>query len=77
MGGTHTPEHVCRYVGRSLGGRLGSNHARMCVSKNDVYGSLFRLQVNGMNEKISFEIGGKFAVPLYVGKVFEIYCMKL
>ena len=43
------------------GGRLGINHARMCVSKSEGYGSFF---VNEMNEKMSFKMGVKFAVPV-------------
>ena len=37
----------------------------------------FWLQVNEMNEKMSFKMGGKFAIPFYMGRNFEIYCMKL
>ena len=37
----------------------------------------FLLQVNEMNEKVSFKMGVKFAVPFYMGRIFFIYCMKL
>ena len=30
-----------------------------------------------MNEKMSFKMGVKFAVPFYMGRIFLIYCMKL
>ena len=58
------------------GGRLGLNHARMCVSKIEGNGSLFRLQVNEMNERMSFKMGVKFAVQVYMGRIFQKYCMK-
>ena len=29
-----------------------------------------------MNEKMSFEMGVKFAVPVYMGRVFQKYCIK-
>ena len=33
--------------------------------------------MNEMNEKMSFKMGVKFAVPPYMGRIFEIYCMNL
>ena len=30
-----------------------------------------------MNEKMSFKMGVKFAVPVYMGRIFQKYCMKL
>ena len=65
-------------AGRNLnpgGGRLGINHARMCVQKRRIWVPL-RLQVNEMNEKISFKMGVKFAVPVYMDRVFQKYCVK-
>ena len=38
---------------------------------------LFRLQLKKMNEKMSSKMDMKFAVPLYMSRIFEIYCMKL
>ena len=38
--------------------------------------SLFRLQVNETNDKMSFKMGVKFAVPVYMGRVFQKYCFK-
>ena len=32
--------------------------------------------MNEMNEKISFKMGVKFAVPVYMGRIFQKYCMK-
>ena len=49
-------------------GRLGLNHARMCVFKSEGNGFFFRLQVNDMNEKMSFKIGVKFAALFDMGK---------
>ena len=51
------------------GGLLNLKHARMCVSKMEGNGSLFRHQVNEMNEKLSFQMGVKFAAPLYMGRI--------
>ena len=50
------------------GGRLGLNHARICVSKSQ--GVLFWVQLNEMNEKMSFKIGVRFAASFYMGKNF-------
>ena len=38
----------------------------------------FRLQVNDMNEKMSFKIqnGCQIAVPPYMGRNLQIYCKK-
>ena len=33
--------------------------------------------MNEMNENVSFKMGVKFAVPLYIGRICLIYCMKL
>ena len=33
-------------------------------------------KVNEMNEMMSFKMGVKFAVPVYMGRVFQKYCMK-
>ena len=33
--------------------------------------------MNEINEKMSFKMGVKIAVPFYMGRIFEIYCMKL
>ena len=55
------------------GGGLGINHdARRCVLKSEGYESLFALQVNEMNEKMSFKVCAKFAVPFYMGRTFQI-----
>ena len=51
------------------GGRLGLNHARMCVQKCGKW-VLFWLQVNEMNEKMPFEMGAKFAALFYTRKHF-------
>ena len=32
--------------------------------------------MNVMNEKMSFRIGVKFAVPVYMGRIFHKYCIK-
>ena len=37
----------------------------------------FLVQVNEMNEKMSFKMGAKSAVPFLYGKDSEKYCMKL
>ena len=54
--------------GRGGGGRLGLNRARMCVSKSEGNGFFFWLQVNELNEKMSFKMGVNFAVSFYMGK---------
>ena len=52
---------------------LGINYTHMCVIKREEYGSLFQLQVNEMNDKMSFKMGMKFAVPLYIGRILRIF----
>ena len=42
----------------------------MCVSKSKGNGFFFRLQVNEMNEKMSFKMGVKLAASFYMGKNF-------
>ena len=51
------------------GGRLGINHAGICVSKSEGYKSILRLKVNETNETMSFKIGVKFAVSLNMGEI--------
>ena len=51
-------------------GELCNNHTRMCVSKSEGNGSFIWLQMNEMNEKISFKMGMKFAASVYIGKGF-------
>ena len=55
----------------STGGRLGLNHARMCVCSKvkEINGFFFgyNLQVNEMNEVMSFKMGAKFATSFYMG----------
>ena len=58
------------------GGDLTSTIS-VCVCRKVKIWISFRFQVNGMNAKMSFKKGGKFAVSLYMGMIFEIYCMKL
>ena len=41
----------------------------MCVEKQRIWVP-FRLQVNEMNEKMSFKMGVKFAVPLHLDSIF-------
>ena len=41
----------------------------MCVEKQRIWVP-FRLQVNEMNEKMSFKMGVKFAVPLDLDSIF-------
>ena len=48
----------------------------VCRKVKDM-GPFFQLQVNEMNEKMSFKMGVKFAVPFYMGRIFLIYCMNL
>ena len=50
------------------GGRLGSNYARMCVSKSEGHGSFFWLQGSEMSQNISLNRGLKFAASLNMGK---------
>ena len=43
------------------------------------YGNIwvpFQLQVNEIDEKMSFKMGVKFAVPVYIGRIFQKYCIK-
>ena len=40
----------------------------MCVSKSEGNGFFLRLQVNEMNEKMSFKKGVKFAASFHMGK---------
>ena len=42
----------------------------MCVSKSEGNGFFFQVQVNQMNEKMSFKMSVKFAVSFYIGKNF-------
>ena len=42
----------------------------MCVFKSEGNGFFFRLQVNEMNEEMSFKMGAKFAASFYMGKNF-------
>ena len=37
----------------------------------------FWLEVNEMNENISFNMGVKSAAPFHMRMVFEMYCMKM
>ena len=46
----------------------------VCVEKGRIWVP-FQLQVNEMNEKMSFKMGVKFAVPFFMGRTFKIYCM--
>ena len=41
----------------------------MCPKLKDM--GLIRLQVNEMNEKMSFKMGVKFAVPVYMCRIFS------
>ena len=64
----HHPAQRVHVIGTSRGGggggvQLGIYIVRMCVSKSEGYGSLLRLQVNEMNQKMSFKMGVKFAAP--------------
>ena len=52
------------------GGQLNLNHACVFVSKSEGNRFFFRLQVNEMNEKVSFKMGVKFAASFYMGKNF-------
>ena len=47
------------------------------MSKSEGYGSLFGLQVNEMNENISFNMGVKSTPPFHMHRIFEMYCMKV
>ena len=49
------------------GGRLGSNFARMCVSKSEGHGSFFWLRGSEMSENNSLKMGVKFAASLIMG----------
>ena len=40
---------------------IGSNYARMCVSKSEGHGSLYQLQGSEMSENISLKMGVEFA----------------
>ena len=48
----------------------------MCVVKRRIWVP-FWLQVNDMNEKISFIVGVKAAAPFHMGRTFEIYCIEI
>ena len=51
------------------GGVLGLNHAQMlCLSKSIGSGFFFGLQVNGINEMLSFKLGMEFASSVYIGE---------
>ena len=64
------------YICPGRGGGRGETWYQLCpyvcVEKRRILVP-FRLQVNEMNEKM----GVKFAVQLYMGRIFEIFCMML
>ena len=53
---------------RGWGGGLGSNYARVCVSKSEGNGK-FWLQRSEMSENISLKMGVRFAASLNMGNI--------
>ena len=51
------------------GGRLGSNYARMCVSKSEGHGSLYGFKLGSeMSENSSLKMSARFAVSFNMGE---------
>ena len=60
-------------------GRLGLNHVRMCVCQKVKGMGPFLVQVNEMNQKISFNMGVKFASSslCWQGFILDVWHVKV
>ena len=60
------------------GGDLISNiHVRICVSRSEGNGSVFRHQANEMNENLSFDMDMSLLFPSIWVSIFWICCSQL